>query len=300
MTANQHLSKNHGSPVAPDVPPIDQHRARPAVQTPEERCQRWFLTASGRQHRVEISGSVDRTLAWYVDGILVATKKSSQDDVQLKPGDGSKGRKSVRDRALLSSDSPDAVAQEQSGAGGIRVRFTGLGRSKRVTWFEGEESVAATVRAMAGAGGIDFDPEPGSPSALRADRIRRHPRRHAALAIAGGVAKVVIPMLIGILGLRLHFDVTWPDLNLPAIPWPDWDLPSIPWPDLHLPHWAAPAWVVWLVDRMRYVAPVVIAGAVACAEIRRQRRQDARKAQVDVEASAASADLRTAPAEMTG
>lgn len=251
MTADQQPSKNHGSPVAPDVPHIDQHRARRAKQTPEEGCQRWFLAASGRQHRVEISGSVDRTLAWYVDDHLIATKKSSQDDVQLKPGDGCNGRKSVRDRASLSPDSLDAEGQEQSGAGGIRVKFTGLGRSKRVTWFEGEASVAATVRARAGAGGIDFDPEPGSPSALRADRIRRHPRRHAALAIAGGVAKVVIPMMIGILGLRLHLAVPWPDLHLSAIPWPDWDLPSIPWPELHLPHWAAPVWVTWLVDRMR-------------------------------------------------
>jgi hypothetical protein len=106
---------------------------------------------------------------------------------------------------------------------------------------------------------------------------------------------VVVPLLIGILGLRLTLAIPWPHLNLPAIPWPhvdlpsipwpDWDLPSIPWPDLHLPHWAAPGWVEWLVDHVHYVWPAAVAGALAYGEIKRQRQQDALKARVNAEAS---------------
>jgi len=106
---------------------------RSVPHTPEERCHRWFLTTSGRQHRVEVSGSFDRTVAWYVDDHLIATKKSSQDNVHLKPGDGSDGHESVVGQALLTAASSDTMAQAQPGAGDIRVTFTGLGRPKRVT-----------------------------------------------------------------------------------------------------------------------------------------------------------------------
>lgn len=70
-----------------------------------------------------------------------------------------------------------------------------------------------------------------------------------------------IPLLIGLLGLRLTLAIPWSDLDLPSISWPDWDLPSIPWPDL--PAFTAPAWVVWLADRVRYIWPAVLAGVLA-------------------------------------
>jgi len=242
------------------APDLTQHADSDAA--PDDHTQRWNLWALGRRHRVEVVGSVTRTVTWYVDGQLVATKKSSQDDLHLQPGRG--------------SDAHDPTP-EQAKVGTVRVRFTTFGRTKRVTWCEAQDDL--DFDAIFGTGGIDFDPEPGSPAALRAERIRSHPRRYAAVAVAGGAAKVLIPLLIGLLGLRLAVHIPWPDLNLPSIPWPHVDLPD----------WAAPAWVTWLVDHVHYVWPPILAGLLARAEIKRHRRQDVLKAQLKAEADSKDA-----------
>ncbi|MCZ2860699.1 hypothetical protein [Blastococcus sp. VKM Ac-2987] len=223
---------------------------------------------------MEVTGSFSRTVTWHVDGQLVAVTRSSEDTVRLEPGD----------RLEKSGSGTDAHAEELPDVGAIGVRFTAVGRPRRVTWYRADGEVSAATRALLGAGGIDLDPEPGSPAALREERIRRHPRRHAAVTVAGGVGKVVVPLLLGLLAVRLATAIPWPDWNLPSIPWPDVDLPSIPWPDVELPDWQVPGWVSWLADKMTYVWPVILAAALARAEIRRRRRQDALKAQLKAEA----------------
>ena len=94
-----------------------------------------------------------------------------------------------------------------------------------------------------------------------------------------GVAKVVIPLLLGLLAIRFVVDLPWPDL--PSIPLPDLpDLPDIPWPDLpglplpDLPEVGVPDWVRWVLDKAKYVWPIVIAYFLARAEINRRRKQD--------------------------
>ncbi|WP_249523398.1 hypothetical protein [Modestobacter marinus] len=155
--------------------------------------QVWDLVAEGRRHRVETTGSVSRTVRWSVDGQLVAATKSSEDTVRLEPGDRLKGEDDVRP-----DDQPAAVEPD---VGSVTVQFTALGKPKRATWYP--PAGGAAVRAALGTGGIDLEPETGSPAALREERIRQHPRRYAVLAVAGGVAKVVLPLLLGLLAVRL-------------------------------------------------------------------------------------------------
>jgi hypothetical protein len=219
-----------------------------------EKLHRWHLTVDGHTHRVEVEGSWSRTIRWYVDDELVATKKSSEDKVSL------------------ASDAESGQA--------VGLRFTALGRARRVTLFEGDDKVPAKAQAAIGTGGVDLDPEPGSPAALREQRIRDHPWRHATVATLGGVAKVVVPILLGLLVVRFAVNLPWPSWN---IPWPDIDLPripwpEIPWPDVDLPDWEAPAWVRWIADKAKYVWPVVLAFALARAEVNRRRKQDELKA----------------------
>lgn len=198
--------------------------------------QVWELVIDGRAHLVEARGSVSHRVRWYVDGELVAEKKATEDKLRLSSGDGS----GIGDR------------------GGLEVRFSGLGHGVRAT-----------------VDGIDLDPEPGSKAAAYEEKVRAHPRRYAAIQTLGGVAKVVLPILVALLIARLAVRVRLPDWDLPDIPWPDvpWpDLPSIPWPDL--PDITVPDWLVWVLDKTEYVVPVVIAVVLARAEIRRRRRQD--------------------------
>ncbi|MCZ2850634.1 hypothetical protein [Modestobacter sp. VKM Ac-2978] len=241
--------------------------------------QAWDLVAEGRRHRVETTGSVSRTVRWRVDGRVVAAKKSSEDTVRLKPGDRLKGEDDVSEDDVSPDDQPADVEQD---IGSVTVQYTGLGKPKRATWYPLADGAA--VRAALGTGGIDLEPETGSPAALREERIRQHPRRYAVLAVAGGVAKVVLPLLLGLLAVRLTVALPWPDWDLPSIPWPDWDLPSIPWPDVDLPDvdlpdWQAPAWVRWIADKAQFVWPVLLAAYLARREIRRRREQDALRAQ---------------------
>ena len=231
-----------------------------------DRVQRWELSALGRRHRVETTGSVVRTVTWHVDDQLVAATRSSDDTVRLDPGD------------RLEKDRGKGAGEQPPDVGALTVTFTALGRPKRATWYRPDGDVAATARALLGVGGVDLAPEPGSPAALREERIERHPRRHTALAVAGGVATVVLPLLLGLLAVRLAIAIPWPDWDLPSIPWPDVDLPSIPWPDVDLPDvdlpdWQLPGWVAWLLDRAGYVWPVVLAWFLARREVRRRRDQ---------------------------
>ena len=122
-------------------------------------------------------------------------------------------------------------------------------------------------------------PEEGSAAAAYEDKVRLHPRRYAAIATAMGVAKVVVPLLLGLLVIRLAVNVPWPDLpfpdppDLPDIPRPD--LPGIPFPDL--PEVTLPDWVRWMLDKVKYVWPIVFAYVLARAEIRRRREQDRKR-----------------------
>ncbi len=69
--------------------------------------------------------------------------------------------------------------------------------------------------------------------------------------------------------------IPWPDWNLPSIPWPSIPWPSIPWPDWDLPE--LPAWLKALLEKLKYVWPVVLAFGLAHAEVKRRRRQDERR-----------------------
>ncbi|MPV36281.1 hypothetical protein [Georgenia subflava] len=233
--------------------------------------QRWDLTVRGRRHRVEITGGAPRTVRWYADDDLLATRTTADDTVRLAPEDG--------------------------GTEAVRVKFTALGRTRRVTLFEDTAEQDAEAQALLGLGGIDLDPEAGSPAALREQRIREHPGRYAAIAAAGGVAKVVVPLVLSLLAVRFVVDLPWPSWD---IPWPEIDLPSIPWPDIDLPDidlpdWQAPAWLAWILERARFVWPVVLALVLARGEIARRRKQDALKAELAGQADDESGS--TMPAE---
>lgn len=211
----------------------------------------WTLDLNGRTHRVEASGSAAHRVRWLVDDDLVAEKKAWEEKLTLDGGDH----------------------------GRLLVRFSGLGKARRATLFGPDEDAAA----LTGLGGVDLVPAPGSPAAAYEDRIRLHPTRYAAVATVGGVAKVVVPLLLGLLVVRFAVDIDWPDLpfpdlpDLPEIPWPD--LPSLPLPDL--PDLRLPDWLRWLLDKVKYVWPIVLAYVLARAEIRRRQAQDEQRRDAD-------------------
>jgi len=237
----------------------------------------------GVEHRVEVSGSFSRTIRWYVDDRLVAETTSSDDTVRLEPGDRSGVRAGAAPPGLPEQLGPAAL-------GALCARFTALGRARRITWYEPEGVPSASARALLGTGGIDLDPEPGSAAARREDRIRQHPRRHAALAVAVGVCKVVLPLVLGALAIRFAVSLPRPDWDLPSIPFPSVDLPSIPWPDVDLPDWEVPGWVSWLADKVQFVWPVLLAAGLVRADITRRRTQDELKSRLKAGAA------RTPPA----
>lgn len=158
------------------------------------------------------------------------------------------------------------------------MRFSLLGGARRVTWFPAGDPRA--WKARAGIGGIDLDPEPGSPAAVREERARRHPGLYRARHAAAGVATVAVPLLLVYLASRLVFSLPWPVWNLPSVPWPDIDLPSIPWPDWTLPDWQPPAWVGWVLDRLKFLWPVLVGLGLAGGEVHRRRKQDQIKAEL--------------------
>lgn len=221
--------------------------------------QAWDLTVDGAAHRVEVRGGVRRHVTWTVDGALVGQKTSMDDRIVVRAGDG--------------LDGPDDSSRRDRGA--VGVRFTGLGAPRRATLFPAGEEI--DIKAMTGVGGRDLAPEPGSKAAVHEDRVRAHPTRYTLLQTAGGVAAVVVPILLATLLARWTFsldlpDIPWPDL--PSLPSPD--LPSIPWPDVSIPwpDWSVPGWVERAAGYLKFVWPVVLAFVLARAEIRRRRQQD--------------------------
>lgn len=210
--------------------------------------QVWTLEHDGRSHRVEASGSGAHRVCWYVDGEPVAEQRSWEEKATLTPG-------------------PDA-----SDLGRVVVRFSTLGKPRRATLHGAGED----AQSLAGLGGIDLVPEDGSSAAAYEERVRLHPTRYAVIATAAGVAKVVVPLLLGLLAVRFAVTLPFPRLpglpdlpDLPRIPWPD-----LPFPDIGPPELSLPGWLRWLLDKAKYVWPIVLAYVLARAEIRRRRTQD--------------------------
>lgn len=238
-----------------------------------KQAQVWLLDVGERRHTVtarEVSWT-HREIVWLIDGRVVASKKSSEEKVVLRPGDAVK-------------DAPDLVPKSEVGgeAGAIRVIFSALGSPRRATWFEGADSAA---RAHTGIGGVDLEPEPGSPLADREARAARRPTLYAARHVGAGVAKVILPIvgvwllarLVGLLpdlGIDLP-SIPLPSIDLPSIPWPDIQLPSIPWPD-----WQLPGWLQWVRDHAKYVVPILIGIGLARSEIRRRKSEPAKRAEL--------------------
>ncbi|QBR93150.1 hypothetical protein [Nocardioides euryhalodurans] len=209
--------------------------------------QTWTLTVDGREHRVTAAGTLRHAVEWQVDGEVVALKKAAEERIRLEADDH----------------------------GSMDVRFSTTGSPRRATWHAPDADAAG----LAGIGGLDLEPEPGSPAAAYEERVRAHPRRYATIQTAGGVGKVVVPILLTLLVITLPWpSIPWPDLpsiplpDLPEVPWPD--LPAIPWPDLDLPDWQLPGWVRWVLDNATYVVPIVLAFVLARVELRRRRHQD--------------------------
>ncbi|GAB2866088.1 hypothetical protein [Nocardioides pacificus] len=234
--------------------------------------QRWELTVEGREHRVDIRvAGLSRELTWYVDGVEVVRRKSSDDKVRLVP--------------------PEDAAPPGLPDLAVAVRCSTFGGPRRVTLFsadEGDGGAAegtAAAQAALGLGGLDLLPEPGSRAARREEMIRLHPQRYLLLRTAGGVATVVVPLVLGLLAVRFAVSlpwpsIPWPDIPLPSIPWPSipWPeipWPEIPWPDWSLPSWQLPGWLRWILDHAKYVWPVVLAAVLARGEVNRRRKQDA-------------------------
>ncbi|MET1008274.1 MAG: hypothetical protein ABWX96_22195 [Propionibacteriaceae bacterium] len=245
--------------------------------------ERWSLVADGRSHLVEIiDAGFSRRVVWLVDGEQVASRKAGEERLRITPDD------------------------DGQGLGALALRFPSLvGPTRRVTWYGGSGDLDAAAEAAIGLGGLDFEPEPGSAPARREARIREHPRRYAATQTAAGVAKVVVPLVLIFLLSKLALSVDWPDLpripwpDLPQIPWPDIAWPSIPWPNIPWPDWSLPAlpeWVREVLDKLKYVWPVIVAFVLARAEVDRRRKQDALKAQRSAVGEATETD-QGSPAE---
>ncbi|GAA5123234.1 hypothetical protein GCM10023339_42780 [Alloalcanivorax gelatiniphagus] len=206
--------------------------------------ERWHLHHDGHEHVAEtVRGALVREVVWTRDGTEVGRKKTSDETIVLAP----KGA--------------DAA---------LRLKFGVTGPARRVTLH------ASETEAHTGLGGTDFDPEPGSKAAARAEWIVEHPHLHTARQTAIAAAGVGVPVLLVWLLTLVPWpsiDVPWPDVDLPSVPWPDlpsipWpDLPSIPWPDLpDLPGW---------VDTVRkFLVPVLIAFFIARGEVKRRRRAE--------------------------
>lgn len=212
--------------------------------------QVWEGTVEGRVHRVETRGDVIRTLSWSVDGETVVEKKT------------------MDDKAILRSSAAAYV-------GSLQVRFSTLGGPRRATLLDSEGL------GELGVGGVDLTPEPGSPAARHHEKLLAHPTRYTAAATLGGVATVLVPILIAALLARFAVNIPWPTIpwpDLPAVPWPDlpsipWpDLPNIPWPEVTLPDVSLPGWLTWIIDNLRFVWPVILAFVLARAELKRRRK----------------------------
>ena len=194
----------------------------------------------GRTHWVEARREgIHWQVAWYVDTDLVGLTTSADARIRVTPDDG-------------------------VDLGSIGVRFS-RGVPRRATYYGPGD--AGEVGSMTGIGGTDLVPEPGSAAADHEDRVGAHPLRHALLTVLGAITKVLVPLLFLLLVPRL----------LGGVPWPEWDLPSIPTPDVRWPEIDLPDGVWAVLDRSKYVAPIVIAVVLAGTDLRRRRRQGARR-----------------------
>lgn len=200
--------------------------------------QIWTSTVDGRAHRVEADDGFTRRVRWYVDDALAAEKRSMDEKIRL-----------------------------EAPAGRLTVRFTALGAPRRATLVT-EDGLRED--------GVDLVPEPDSKAARHEEAVRAHPERYALIQATGGVAKVVVPIVVAALLARFAFSLPLPSIPLPDLPsLPIPDLPSLPLPDLpDLPDWSMPGWVERVLDVARYVWPVLLAYLLARAEIKRRRRQD--------------------------
>lgn len=206
----------------------------------------------GRLHRVVAGAAMRHHIVWSVDGEVVADRRTLDDTVRIK--DDTHGH--------------------------LVVRYSALGKPRRATWHPAD----ADAGSLTGLGGTDLTPAPGSPAESYERRVLEHPRRYAAIQTLGGVAKVVVPLLIAGLLAQIAFRIPWPDL--PSIPFPDLPsipLPSIPLPDWELPDWTLPGWLRWILQHAKYVVPIVVAFVLAQAEIKRRRDQDAKRRDGDEE-----------------
>ena len=95
-------------------------------------AQEWHLEVGGQVHRVSAREAswTQREIIWRLDGVIVASKRSSEEKVVLRPGDA------IRDDASLAPD--PSVAVDTSA---VRVIFSSLGSPRRAIWFEGNRAV---------------------------------------------------------------------------------------------------------------------------------------------------------------
>jgi len=235
---------------------------------------RWTLTCDGVRHEVAVrDAGLRRRITWWADGREIASRLTSDDHVRLAP-----------------------AATEDRGIGVVRIVMpTFIGPVRRVALHRDGDDMDAMTSAVAGIGGLDLAPPPGSSAERRLDRIAAHPRRHEITRT--GIA--VLGVIAALLGVRLLVAIPWPDWNLPSIPipsiplpdipWPDIPWPDIPWPSIPLPDVELPVWLKWILANLKYVTPVLIAYLIARGETRRRREARAR-------ADAASASTPGSPA----
>jgi hypothetical protein len=200
--------------------------------------QIWTLDHEGHEHRVVARRNARHVVRWYVDGELRAERGTMSDKVKL------------------ASPNPEDDAK-------LLVYYSALGAPRRATLYPDGDDVSSLVRL----GGIDLVPESGSSAERYDDKLREHPNRYAGLAALGGATKVLIPILLTFVVVHVAINIPWPHVPFP-------DLPSVPWPDVptpNLPDWHVPDQVWWVLDKAKYVWPVVVAVVIARAEIKRRR-----------------------------
>ncbi|MGH3349990.1 MAG: hypothetical protein ACRDPS_04920 [Nocardioides sp.] len=231
-----------------------------------KKVQIWSRTISEHNHHLEVTGEIVRTFVWAVDGEVVLSKKTSDDRARL----------------------------ESKEHGSLLVLHSGLGTPRRATYFAPDEDLGG----LAGIGGLDLTPDPGSRAAAYEQRVIDHPRRYALIETLGGAAGVVggiagaavVAWLISRISLP-NVDIPMPNLpDLPDLPLPD--LPSIPWPSIpwpDLPNVQVPEWVKWVASHLKYVWPVILAFVLAQGEIKR-RRKHAEKSPLQAEKSVLQAE----------
>ncbi|MEI7054950.1 hypothetical protein WBG06_03965 [Nocardioides sp. CCNWLW239] len=234
-----------------------------------KKVQIWSRTISEHTHHLEVTGEIIRTFVWTIDGEEVLTRKTADDRARL----------------------------ETKEHGSLLVIHSGLGTPRRATYFAPGEDLAG----MAGIGGIDLTPEPGSRAAAYERRVLEHPKRYALIETLGGAAGVVAGIVGAMVVAWIVARISLPDIDLPLPNLPDLpdlpdlplpDLPSIPWPSIpwpDLPNVQVPGWVAWIANHLKYIWPVVLAFVLAQGEIKRRRKH--------AEASGTSAERSLPSAE---